>query len=176
LLTVLGCATHAPIKPPNLLSNLDAQQTRKALNGVEIMARPIHAKTELTAYYDEDLIQYGVLPFHVCFKNSAPDSCGVNTSYAALLEPDGSARSVMPQEELYSRASKSYLRTVGMGAAFGLIGAVPSAINVALVNEKIKADYESCMLKNGDLLGGGILRGRFSLTLTRKSHPSTAEN
>lgn len=159
LLIILGCATHAPIKRPDLQTNLDAQQNRKTVNGVEIMARPIHAKSELDAYYDEDLIQYGVLPFHVCFKNSAPVSCGINTGYAVFQGPDGSAKSAMTQEEVFSRASKSYLRTAGMGAAFGLIGAIPSAINVAVVNEKIKADYESCMLKNGDLAGGGYTEG-----------------
>jgi hypothetical protein len=158
-LVASGCATHAPIKHPNLSANLDAQQNRKALNGVDIMARPVHSKSELDAFYDEDLIQYGVLPFHVSLKNNTDRSCGVSQSYALLTGPDGSARSPMTLDEVYSRASKSYLRSAGMGAAFGLIGAIPTLINVALVNDKIKADYESCMIKNGDLVGNGYTEG-----------------
>lgn len=158
-LTASGCATHATIKHPNLSANLDAQQSRKALNGVDIMARPVHSKSELNAFYDEDLIQYGVLPFHVWFKNNTDSSCSVGQPYAVLTGTDGSVLSPMTLDQVYERASKSYLRTVGWGAAFGLVGAIPSVINVALVNEKIRADYESCMLKTGDLAGNAYTEG-----------------
>ena len=168
-LMFFGCATHTPIKQPNLNSNLEAQQTKQILNQVEIMARPIHRKSENKAYYNEDLILYGVLPFHVCFKNNDPNaSCQINLENAALVDPDGSPRPPLTLEQVCEKASKSYIRTAGWGVAFGLLGAIPSAINVATVNEKIKADYESCMIKGGELVSGGYTEGSIFFSIDSK--------
>jgi hypothetical protein len=71
-------------------------------------------------------------------------------------------------EQVYGKASKSYGRALGWGVAFGLLGAIPSAINVAVVNEKIKADYESCMIKNGELVSGGYTEGSMFFSIDKE--------
>ena len=164
-----SCASHAPIKQPNLHSNLEAQQNKQVLNNIEIMARPIHSKSEIKNFYDEDLILYGVLPFHLCFKNNSSNaSCHIEINKAALIDPDGSSNWPLTHEQVYEKASKSYFRTAGWAVAFGVFGAVPSLINVAYTNEKIKADYESCMLKNGELVGGGFTEGSIFFSVDNK--------
>ena len=60
------------------------------------------------------------------------------------------------------------MRTAGWGVAFGLLGAVPSAINVAVVNEKIKADYESYMIKSGELVSGAYTEGSLFFRIDNK--------
>ena len=166
---LIGCATHSAIKQPNLYSDMKAQQNRQTIDQVEIMVKPIVSKKENKAYYDEDLILYGVLPFHVCFKNTNPKaSCRIEPEKAILVDPDGTSNPPLTLEEVYAKASKSYFRALGWGAAFGLLGAVPSAINVAVVNDKIKADYESCMIKSGELVSGAYTEGSLFFAIDNK--------
>ena len=166
---LIGCATHSSIKQPNLYSNIEAQQDKQTANQIEIMVRPIVSKSDNKAYYDEDLILYGVLPFHVSFRNIGPNaSCHIKAEKTALVDPEGKSSSPLTLEEVYRQASKSYARTLGWGAAFGLIGAIPSVVNVAVVNDKIKADYESCMIKGGELVSGGYTEGSIFFSIDSK--------
>ena len=61
---LIGCATHSPIKQPGLYADMEAQKTKQTTDQIEIMVRPIVSKTDNKAYYDEDLILYGVLLHH----------------------------------------------------------------------------------------------------------------
>lgn len=163
-----GCASHSPIKPPNLQSDISAQQNRRYLNGVDVMVRVVHSKTDLKAYYDEDLILFGMLPFHVCFMNKKDCPCHVGPEHVTLISPDGMASAPLGLEQVCSKASKSYWRTAGWGVAFGLIGAIPSLINVSTTNERLKADYQASMLKSGDLPGGGYTEGSIFFDIDKK--------
>lgn len=166
---LVGCATHSAIKQPNLYSDMKAQQDKQTIDQVEITVKPVVSKSDNKAYYDEDLILYGVLPFHVCFKNTNPNaSCRIEPEKAVLVDPDGTSNPPLTLEEVYGKASKSYFRALGWGAAFGLLGAVPSAINVAVVNDKIKADYESCMIKSGELVSGAYTEGSLFFAIDNK--------
>lgn len=166
---LFGCAAHSTIKAPNLMANMEAQENKQSVNQVEVMVRPIVSKSDNKAYYDEDLIMYGVLPFHVCFRNTASDgSCHIAAEKTVLMDPNGASNPPLTLKEVYGKASKSYLRTLGWGAAFGLVGAIPSAINVAVVNERLKADYASCMVKSGDLVGGTHTEGSIFFGIDNK--------
>jgi hypothetical protein len=147
-----GCASHKPLKQPNLGADLAAQQTKETHHGVEVMIRAVHQKDLLSSYYDEDLILYGVLPVQVCIDNLSDQERYLGVEYATLLSPDGIQRSPLSLEEVFDRAKKSYWRTAGWGVAFGLLGAVPSIINVSSTNEQLKADYDSSMLKSGNMV------------------------
>ena len=166
---LIGCATHSPIKQPGLYADMEAQKNKQTTDQIEIMVRPIVSKTDNKAYYDEDLILYGVLPIHVCFKNINQNaSCHIKAERAALMDPDGASNPPLTLEEVYKSASKSYARALGWGAAFGLVGAATSAINVAVVNDKIKADYESSMIKSGELVSGAYTEGSLFFKIDNK--------
>lgn len=146
-----GCASHKPIKQPNLGADLAAQQEKETLHGVEVIIRPVHQKDMLKNYYDEDLILYGVLPVQVCIDNLSEQERYLGVEYASLISPDGAERSALSLEQVFDKAKKSYWRTAGWGVAFGLLGAVPSIINVSSTNDQLKADYDSSMLKSGKM-------------------------
>ena len=167
-LTLIGCATHTAIKQPNLNSRLDTQQNKQIVSGVEVMARPLHSIADLKANFDEDLILYGVLPFHVSFRNTNSSICHINMEHMTLIQPDGSSCQPLNLDQVCDSASKSYFRTAGWGVAFGIVGAIPSLINVAMTNDKIKADYESCMIKNGDLVSGAYTEGALFFPIDKK--------
>ena len=147
-----GCASHTPLKHPNLGADLAAQQTKKAEHDVEVIIRAVHQKDMLSNYYDEDLILYGVLPVQVCIDNLSDQERYLGVEYASLISPDGKQKSALSLEEVFDRAKKSYWRTAGWGVAFGLLGAVPSIMNVSSTNEQLKADYDSSMLKSGNMV------------------------
>jgi hypothetical protein len=151
LISVFGCATHDSIKTPDLVSNPDCLAEKQVKNDVEIMMMAIHDKQSLKSYFDEDLIALGVLPVKVSIDNIGENPCFIGVEYAHIADPHDAKSAAMTLEEVYNRTSKSYWRTAGWGVAFGLLGALPSAVNVASTNQKIKADYDTCMLKDGRL-------------------------
>ena len=148
---VFGCATHSSINTPDLASNSDCLAEKQVSNDVEVMMLAIHDKQSLKSYFDEDLIGLGILPVKVSIDNIGENPCFIGVEYAHIADPHDAKSPALTLEEVYSRTSKSYWRTAGWGVAFGLLGALPSAVNVASTNQKIKADYETCMLKDGRL-------------------------
>ena len=147
----LGCATHDSIKTPDLVSNPECQLEKQVINDVEVMMMAIHEKQSLKSYFDEDLIALGILPVKVSIDNVGENPCFIGVEYAQIEGPNHVESSALTLEQVYNRTSKSYWRTAGWGVAFGLLGALPSAVNVASTNKKIKADYDTCMLKDGRL-------------------------
>lgn len=166
--SVCGCATHAPIKTPDLASNLTCQAEKQVENDIEVMMMAIHDKQNLKAYFDEDLIYLGVLPVKVSIANLGNDPCFIGVEYAQIKDPEGNSHSALNLEEVYDKTYKSYWRTAGWGVAFGLVGAVPSLINVATTNDKIKAEYDTCMLKDGEMQGETHTEGMLFFEIDRK--------
>ena len=166
---VCGCATHAPIKTPDLTSDLVSQREKQVKNDVEVMMLPIHDKQDLKAYFDEDLILFGVLPVKVNIDNLGTDPCFIGVEYAQITDSDGNRNPAMNLEQVYDHTYKSYWRTAGWGVAFGVLGAVPSLINVAVTNDKIKADYNTCMLKDGEMPGKSHTEGTLFFEIDEKT-------
>lgn len=151
LFFLIGCASHAPIRTPDLASNLKSQANKQVVSDVEVMMLAIHDKQQLNHDFDEDLIHYGVLPIKVSIDNKDVEPCFIGVDYAKIVGPDGSTSPAMNLEQVYDRTYKSYWRAAGWGVAFGLVGAIPSLIDVNMANQDIKADYDSCMLKDGKM-------------------------
>ncbi len=157
----IGCATHTRLKQPSLLTNMEAQKNKRTTDHAEILVRPVILKSDLRLYYDENLVFYGVLPVQVCVKNTdANRSCQLDVEKIFLVDPDGTSKPPLTLDEVYKRgASKSYGYAAAWAGAFGIFGLVPSAINVAYVNKKVKADYDSNIMKSGELVSGAYTEG-----------------
>ena len=65
----------------------------------------------------------------------------------------------MSSEQVIDKAKKSYWRAAGWGVAYGVFGLIPSMINVSSTNKTIPADYESRIIKGGNLICGGVTEG-----------------
>ena len=155
-----SCASYNAARQPNLSYNLEAQEKKVETEGISLMAKCFHSKSELIAYFDDDILKYGIMPVQIGLKNvSYPRTLMLNTDGINLIDPTGTKIPIMPCEQVIEKTKKSYWRTAGWGVAFGLLGAIPSLINVSNTNEKIKADYESRMFKTGNLICGGNTEG-----------------
>ena len=160
LVLLTSCATHKAARQPNLSYDLRAQENKVDNEGVILMAKCFHLKSEMVTYFDDDLLQYGLLPVQINLKNNSyPRTLVLNADRINLIDPTGVRIPIMSYDQVIDKAKKSYWRTAGWAVAFGLFGAIPSLINVSNTNEKIQADYESRMLKCGNLNCGSETEG-----------------
>jgi len=155
-----GCATHKAARQPDLSYDLKAQENKVDKAGVTLMVKCFHLKSDLITYFDGDILKYGVLPIQINLQNRAhPNPVVLNIDGINLIDPTGTRSPIMSSEQVMDKAKKSYWRSAGWGVAFGIFGLIPSLVNVSNTNKKIQADYESRMIKPGNLICGGMTEG-----------------
>jgi hypothetical protein len=160
LISLSGCASHKVVHQPSLLYDLNAQENKIENEGVICMVKPIHLKSELESYFDDDLLKHGVLPVQISLCNkSYGGSLSFSVDSINLVDPSNARSPLLSCDQVLDKIKKSYWRTAGWTVAFGVFGLVPSAINVSNTNRKIQADYESRLIKGGNLIEGGITEG-----------------
>ena len=159
LFTLLSCASHAPIKPVDLNTDLRAQAEKQSQNDVEVMVMALHDKQQLDFHFDDDLIHYGLLPVQVSVDNTSFDPCSIGVSHASLIDPEGNSRPVLTFKQVYDETYKSYWRMVPWAVLCGPLCALGSLVDVAVTNEDIKADYANCMLKDGEMVADAHTAG-----------------
>lgn len=160
LVSFFGCSTHKAARQPDLSYDLKAQENKVDKDGIALMTKCFHLKSELVTYFDDDLLQYGILAIQINLQSkSYPKTVVFNTDGINLIDSTGTRNPIMSSEQVIEKAKKSYWRTAGWGVAFGIFGVIPSLINVSNTNEKIQADYESRMIKGGNLICGGVTEG-----------------
>ncbi|MBC8199566.1 MAG: hypothetical protein H8E80_05920 [Desulfobacteraceae bacterium] len=158
-LLVYGCATHNTIRPPTLNFDLNAQSNKISENDVECIVKAYYQKSKLEQYFGHDLLEYGILPVHICLTNKSNSNIGIDTQFISIVDITGSSSSPKSIDQVCNKANKSYWRTAGWGVLFGVFGIIPSAINVSNTNKKIRSDYESRILQSGNLVAGGATDG-----------------
>jgi hypothetical protein len=145
---------------PQLSLDLNAQQNKVEQKGFIAMVRPIHLQSELKTYFDYDLIADGILPIQIHVTNKAyGKTCLLNTAGINLVNSTGARAPTLSMDQLMDKTKKSQWRSAGWGLALGLIGAIPSLINVSNTNDKIRADYEARLLKGGNIVPGAVTEG-----------------
>lgn len=160
ILLTFGCATHKSVHQPNLSYDLKSQENKIEQDGISCMVKCFHLKSDLMNYFDDDVLKYGILPVQINLQNNSyPRPVVFNTDGINLIDPTGTRHPILSCEQVLEKMKKSYWRTAGWGAAFGIFGIIPSAINVSNTNKKIRADYESRTIKGGNLICGGVTEG-----------------
>lgn len=159
LFFVISCSSHKAVRQSNLAFDLEAQQNKTTKDGIELMIKPIHLKSELSTYFDEDLLKYGVLPVQVAICNKGDKPVYFSTEGINLIDPSGKRCPLLPVDAVVDKAKKSLWRTAGWTVAFGIFGLIPSAINVSNTNKKIQADYDSRIIKSGNMGSGAVTEG-----------------
>jgi hypothetical protein len=155
-----GCASHNAVQLPRLSLDLKAQQEKADDQGFILMARPIHSQADLKTYFDNDLLSYGILPVQVHLLNRAYGKPVIlSTDGVNLIDTSGTRLPMLSMNQLMDSAKKSQWRSAGWYVAFGIFGAIPSIVNVVQTNNKIQADYESRLLKGGNVIPGAATEG-----------------
>ncbi len=108
----------------------------------------------IKTYLEQDILPIQVL---VCNKTGGSIYFGIDG--AGLSDTSDRACPLLSCPAVVDKAKKSQWRTAGWGVAFGLLGVVPSVINVSDTNRRISSDYESRILKGGTMADGGVNEG-----------------
>lgn len=124
------------------------------------MTRPIHSKSENLKYFDDDLIKHGVLPVQLFIANkSCENSVLFNPDEIILNDDNGNTYSAMQIHEVVDKVKKTYLRSAGFYIIFGLVGLIPSLVNVSQTNDKIESFYADKAIRGGTVVKGAVTEG-----------------
>jgi hypothetical protein len=155
-----GCASHKAAVQPNLSYDLNSQENKVDRDGITLMVKVFHLESELTTYFDDDVLKYGMLPIQINLHNkSNPNAIVMNIDGINLIDPTGTRSPGLSCEQTYDKMKRSQWRSAGWGLAAGIFGIIPSLINVSNTNDKIKADIEARMIKDGNIINGGMTEG-----------------
>jgi len=160
LVSFFGCASHKAARQPDLSYDLKAQENKVDRDGITLMVKAFHLKSELSTYFDEDLLKYGMLPIQINLQNkSYPSPVVMNIEGINLIDVMGTRYPGLSSEQTYDIVKRSQWRSAGWTVAAGIFGLIPSLINVSNTNDKIRADLESRQLKSGNIICGGMTEG-----------------
>ena len=171
LFIIHGCASYQVTPALPLDYDLEAQNIKAEKDGVLLLAKPIHQIPELTKYFDDDFLKYGILPIQIHIENNehepalicAPE--GIN-----LMDPSNARIPALTVEQVMDKAKKSHWRAAGWTAQFGVFGLVPSIINVNNTNKKMRADYETKLFNGGKIGKGSATDGFMFFSIPKDTH------
>ena len=169
-LLVFGCASHDVQQTATLETLPENKTERVESQGFEFVAKPILTEEEHTSYFDNDLIRQGILPLQLYVGNvESDDIYQLKPEDIVVTDSSGNRKPAMTVEQIVQKTKKSYWRTAGWTVLFGVFGAVPSAINVSKTNEKIRASYNSRILKESTLRKGAEAEGLMFFVIPKDS-------
>lgn len=169
-LVASGCASHKSVDAPSLVYVPDSAET-DARDGVAVQTKAIHDKQDLEAYFGQDLMKYSILPVQIAVHNKAYGApLPFNRDGVRLQGPNGESLTGLSVDQVMDEAKKSYWRTAGWTVAFGIFGAVPSAINITNTNNKMRGDYEKRLIENGIIHPGETREGVMFFSVPKESN------
>ena len=111
-------------------------------------------------YFGDDMLKYGILPIQVSITNGGHEGSMVfQPDGLNLAGPDNQHSTMLSLDQVYDKTKKSQWRTAGWAVGFGILGLIPSVINVNNTNNKMRADYETKMLSGGNIAKGEVKEG-----------------
>ncbi|MEE9615145.1 MAG: hypothetical protein V3W31_09420 [Thermodesulfobacteriota bacterium] len=167
LFILAGCATHDAVRPTSLLHTPSAHENKVIESDIELFFSPYRTKEENEQFFGVDLVKHEVLPAQMALINNTDATLQFTNQKILLIDPDGEEYQPLTLDEVMERAKKSFWRTAGWGVAFGLIGAIPSAMNVSKANKKIRADYDARIMKDAKLVHGATTEGTLFFSLSK---------
>lgn len=169
-LMVSACASHKVTEVPELTFNAKMLGKSVKTNGVQFIANPIYEEEALKTYFDDNLLEYGILPVQLNIANKGYNgNLMFSPTSISLTTAEGANCPQLSLDQLYDEVKKSYGRSVGWTIAFGAIGAGVSAANVATTNNKIRRDYEQKMIRKDVLPQGGEAEGFVFFSVPKKT-------
>ena len=66
-----SCTYYMVRHHPDLSHDVKAQESEVSKDGIHLMAKCIHIKSEMKTYFDRDLVHYGILPVEIYIQNKS---------------------------------------------------------------------------------------------------------
>lgn len=156
---VAGCASYVSTRQAPLNINPIAQQNKKISDDTESMVFPITTQNLQKQIFDTNLTKKGYLPVQISIVNKKDCNLTFDKDGVVILSPEGVEIPRTSNLDVARDTDKSIGRTVGWTVAFGVVGLIPSALNVSKTNKRIQADYVAKAPIEGNLVPGGMVDG-----------------
>ena len=156
-----GCAYHMVHRQPDLSHDVKAQKSEVSKDGICLMAKCIHLKSEMKTYFDRDLVHYGILPVQIYIQNkSYPRTVVLNIDGINLIDLTGAKNPIMSCDQIIAKRKENLYFMLGAASALlNPIGSVPDSYSKLDKIKKIKSDYKSYSIKFGNIISGGVTEG-----------------
>ena len=161
-LTLLSsCASYKAARQPDLSYNLEAQQNKIDNEGITLMIKCIHLKSEMKNYFDRDLLHYGILPVQIYIKNkSYPKTVVLNIDGINLIDFAGAKNPMLSCDQMIEKRKITLWYMIGTSVSLFdptsfMIGSLETSDKI----KKIQSSYESHSIKFGNLISGGVTEG-----------------
>jgi len=158
-----GCTSRMVLRQSDLSHDLKTKESEMNKDGISLLVKCIHLKSEMKTYFDRDLLHYGILPVQIYIQNkSYPGAVVLNTNGINLIDLNGAKNPIMSCDQIIEKRNET-LRYM-IGAAFDTVAVNPLffIIDPFVYSDKIKkiqSSYKSHSIKFGNLISGGVTEG-----------------
>jgi len=146
---------------PDLSHDVKAQESEVNKNGIILMVKCIHIKSEMKTYFDRDLVHYGILPVEIYIQNkSYPRTVFLNIDGINLIDLTGAKNPMLSCDQIIEKRKEILRFLIGTSVSLFdpisfMIGSIESSDKIT----KIKSSYKSHSIKFGDIISGGVTEG-----------------
>ena len=147
---------------PDLSHDVKAQESEVSKDGIHLMAKCIHIKSEMKTYFDRDLVHYGILPVEIYIQNkSYPRTVFLNIDGINLIDLTGAKNPIMSCDQIIDKIKE--IQHLMIGTVIDIVTLDPLIIFEPQLYshtiEKLRYSYKSHSIKFGDLISGGVTEG-----------------
>ena len=157
-----GCTYYVFNRHPDLTKDVKAQESEVNENGIILMVKCIHIKSEMKTYFDRDLVHYGILPVEIYIQNkSYPRTVFLNIDGINLIDLTGAKNPIMSCDQIIDKIKE--IQHLMIGTVIDIVTLDPLIIFEPQLYsrriEKIQYSYKSHSIKFDDLISGGVTEG-----------------
>lgn len=161
LLLFSGCTYPMVLHQSDLSHDLKTKESEVNKDGIILMVKCIHLKSEMKNYFDRDLVHYGILPVQIYIQNkSYPKTVVLNIDGINLIDLTGAKNPMLSCDQIIEKRKEILRFMVGTSISlFDPIGFMIGSIESSDKITKIKSSYKSHSIKFGDIISGGVTEG-----------------
>ena len=156
-----GCTYPMVLHQSDLSHDLKTKESEVNKDGIILMVKCIHLKSEMKNYFDRDLVHYGILPVQIYIQNkSYPKTVVLNTDGINLIDSTGAKNPMLSCDQIIEK--RKIILWYMIATPISLLDPIGFTIGSLETSDKIKkiqSSYESHSIKFGNLISGGVTEG-----------------
>jgi len=158
-----GCTSRMVLRQSDLAHDLKTKESEVSKDGIILIVKCIHLKSEMKNYFDRDLVHYGILPAQIYIQNkSYPKTVLLNIDGINLIDLTGAKNPILSCDQIIEKRKETLNFMIGTTLDTVTINPLLLIIDPFVYSDKIKkiqSSYESHSIKFGDIISGGVTEG-----------------
>lgn len=158
-----GCTSRMVHRQSDLSHEITTKEIELNKDGISLMVKCIHLKSEMKNYFDRDLLHYGILPVQIYIQNkSYPKTVVLNTEGINMFDLNGAKNPMMSCDQIIAKRKEALRYMIGTALDTVAVNPLLLIIDPFVYSDKIKkiqSSYASHSIKFGNLISGGVTEG-----------------